>query len=386
MSERPGYLPALAGLRFIAALHVVLFHVRDLYFANAPQPLLLVLGRGPFAVLLFFVLSGFVLGHIYLPSARNPRISWRTFWIARFARLYPVYLLSLGLALPFFIATLLRHTDPAVAGSRALGGILVIPMLQSWLPETANLWNSPAWSLSVEAFFYALFPFIAAATAGLSPRRLGVVLTCCLILPVLTHVASGLVWPSVPLGQFGNNLTATNPLIHLPIFCVGVLVARLYRDRAARASASPAWSVVAILAAALSTLLVITHPNALNRLGGGAIVPLFGILVYSLACGGRGLAWVLSLPPIVFLGEASYALYLLHVPVYEVVTALITRLAPPGLDDHQPIFLGIYLLACIAAATAIHVVVERPARRYIVRALGQRGRTQYVQMHERVAY
>lgn len=386
MSDRPAYLPALAGLRFIAALHVVLFHVRDLYFANAPEPVLLVLGRGPFAVLLFFVLSGFVLGHIYLPSPTKPCISRRAFWVARFARLYPVYLLSLGVALPFFVATLLRHTDPAVAGSRALGGILVIPMLQSWFPETARLWNSPAWSLSVEAFFYALFPFIAAAIAALSTRARWALLTLCLILPVATHVACGLVWPSEPLGQFGNDLIGSNPLVHLPIFCVGVLIARLYRDRAGRASASPVWPLAAILAAALSTLLVITRPNMLDQLGAGVMVPLFALLIYSLACDGRGLGWLLSLRPMVFLGEASYALYLLHVPVYSIVNALVIRLAPAGVDDRQRAFLGIYLVSCIAAAAAAHLFVEGPARRYLVGTFGQPGRTPYVHLHERVAY
>src|SRR6476661_1182191 len=92
-------LPALTGVRFFAAFYVVLFHFTLWYFAAAPQWVRNIVSSGYVGVDLFFVLSGFVLTYTYLvPGASHvPR---REFWVARIARIYPMYLVALALALP----------------------------------------------------------------------------------------------------------------------------------------------------------------------------------------------------------------------------------------------------------------------------------------------
>src|SRR5579863_1305776 len=94
---------ALTGLRFFAALHVVFYHYA---VGLLPYPLSSVAKNGYVAVGLFFVLSGFVLAYNY---ADRP-MDIRTFWTARFARIYPAYLLAFVLIAPA-VCVRLVHTD-----------------------------------------------------------------------------------------------------------------------------------------------------------------------------------------------------------------------------------------------------------------------------------
>ncbi|NOK14937.1 acyltransferase family protein, partial [Corallococcus exercitus] len=177
-APRPS-LPALTGLRFFAALHVVAFHVTPR--EGRPGWLGALLDNGPASVTLFFILSGFVLAQAYLGSASPGPVSRRAFWVARLARIYPVYLLGLVLeAPPFFLAVLRQEngwTLPAL--QRLLGvGAAVTSLTQAWIPPAACAWNCPGWSLSAEAFFYLLFPVLAGPLVRLGAKGLGWAAVC----------------------------------------------------------------------------------------------------------------------------------------------------------------------------------------------------------------
>src|SRR4051812_44149081 len=138
---------------------------------------------GSTGVTCFFVLSGFIL--VYTYGGEHLRLGH--FWQARFARIYPAYLLVLLLTAPFFF------TDPAnmpfyewSKHHLAAASILAVAMLQAWVPRAALTWNPVCWSLSVEAFFYLLFPFILLRSKALTRAQLlvGIVLLCSLSLLV----------------------------------------------------------------------------------------------------------------------------------------------------------------------------------------------------------
>jgi peptidoglycan/LPS O-acetylase OafA/YrhL len=164
-------LKALTALRFFAALHVVLFHTR----------IVGILPAGPwwyenFAVVgyigvnLFFVLSGFILVYTYAGTSVSPR----RFWQARFARTYPTYLLSLLVSAPFFFFAV-RHLEiPFLAWSKQhlAACVLTINLLQSWFPQAALTWSAVCWSLSVEAFFYLVFPILLVWSKEFMTRNL----------------------------------------------------------------------------------------------------------------------------------------------------------------------------------------------------------------------
>src|ERR1700747_3770579 len=147
-------LHSITSLRFFAALHVVLFHMRVIgILSGGPWWYQNFASIGYVGVNFFFVLSGFILVYTY----EGPELNARNFWWARFARIYPAYLLSLIVAAPFFLFAL-RHLDlPFYAWTKQhtfWACTLTLSLLQAWAPEAALTWNSVCWSLSVEAFFY----------------------------------------------------------------------------------------------------------------------------------------------------------------------------------------------------------------------------------------
>src|SRR5258708_3693928 len=177
-STRPR-LVALTTLRFFAALHVVLFHMKVIgILAGGPWWYQNFAGIGYVGVNFFFVLSGFILVYTYA----GPPLNARLFWQARFARVYPAYVLSLIVAAPFFFFAL-RHLDlPFFAWSKvhfAAACILTVVLLQAWVPQAALTWNSVCWSLSVEAFFYSVFPLLLRWYKSLSPRKIQLCLIDC---------------------------------------------------------------------------------------------------------------------------------------------------------------------------------------------------------------
>src|SRR5579871_6227282 len=149
----------LTSLRFFAALWVVFFHTLILAFGPRVTNVSTVSGRilllGYISVSFFFTLSGYILAVTYLPR----RVSMERFWWARFVRVYPLFFVTLILSCPpFFIGEVKRlgtHAATYKMLDKLPGNLL---MVQAWMPSLVKI-DFPNWSLSVEAFFYLLFPF-----------------------------------------------------------------------------------------------------------------------------------------------------------------------------------------------------------------------------------
>jgi peptidoglycan/LPS O-acetylase OafA/YrhL len=367
-------LKPLTGLRFVAALHVVLVHLAVVgHLGTLPAALTEIVSRGYMAVPLFFVLSGFVLTYTYAPTGSGTDLNRRAFWAARFARIYPVYALSLLLAIPTYF------TKEALSQPLATLGVAVpvLTMLQGWFPSIPQAWLSPAWSLSSEAFFYLLFPFAIPLIARLTQQKL----VASLALLWLASVAA----PIVHLVVFPNGAGETNttswlwamaiyfgPVPHLPEFLTGIVLGRLFLGRPARQTGDHRLAVtLAAAGAALGAVGYILAAYAGGELPRllthtGAFLPIYALLVYSLAWGGGPIGRFLATGPMLLLGEASYGLYLLHFPVFWWTEHLIRRL--PVADA---IFATGWLFPLIEAGVAIATSVivfltfERPARRLL---------------------
>src|SRR5688572_17859609 len=191
-------IASLTGIRFFAAIHVVFFH----YAPGLPHYLGNVVQNGYLAVGLFFVLSGFVLTYNY----GDRKIEPRRFWLARFARIYPAYLLGFLLIAPAVIVRL--QGDPV---KLAASGVAAAALLQGWIPGLALVWNGPGWSLSVEAFFYLLFPLMLPVLARLSTRGLWLAGGACCLLAALA----------------GERFMYV-PLFRLPEFGLGIAMGLLF--------------------------------------------------------------------------------------------------------------------------------------------------------------
>jgi|HubBroStandDraft_6_1064221.scaffolds.fasta_scaffold97944_2 peptidoglycan/LPS O-acetylase OafA/YrhL len=303
-------LPALTGIRFFAAFYVVLFHglpwLRQKF--TLPRALETFLANGYLAVTLFFVLSGFILAYTY-EGQINSKTKRLHFWEARFARIYPVYLLSLILAFWFERGLSL--------GTR----IAVLGMVQAWNPRTPQLtgaWNYPAWTLSVEAFFYLCFPFLLPSMSRRSIRTLFWMMACLLMVCIVVHT------PVLGLGDLNGSSLFINivplPLLRIPEFLLGMVIGlRLLRAEAADRNAG---SSLRTYLALLSALLILSLP--LGPWVSLVTVP-FAVLVYELAIGETALARVLSTRLMVLLGSASYAVYLLQFPVRSWTRVIFSR-------------------------------------------------------------
>jgi len=153
------HLDALTSLRFFAALYVLMFHYTSISGSIFEGQ---VVRMGYTGVTFFFVLSGFILAHNYHQvDFAKPGAIFR-YVLARFSRIYPVYLLSLLAGMPFLLVSFGKVTS-GVTTTMAASSLLVAPFgLQAWFPGTACSLNCPSWSISVEAFFYLMLPFLLA--------------------------------------------------------------------------------------------------------------------------------------------------------------------------------------------------------------------------------
>ncbi len=335
--KAPAHFPALTGLRFVLALWVIFHHLTgpgqmlEPAALALPYALYALIRGGYLAVTTFFVLSGFVLARSYALVRWNPR-SLLSYGAGRIARVYPVYLLSLAVMVPFIVADRTAGKGAYVAAHVAL--------LQGWLGPLPVNWNTPAWSLSCEMFFYFSFPLIA--TLLLRAQWRGTV-AAAVTAVVLTRV----MWAAGVSDQI-------KPLIHLSDFLMGVAASRAFDLLRANGRAiHGAWLYLPALtiSAALIAWPALLPPRVdLNT----ALRPLNAAMLVGFAFGGGFAARTLSTPLAVYLGKASYAMYILHVPLLWWYLRWSRE------------FSGIvYVGGVIAISAIVYRAVEEPANRFL---------------------
>jgi peptidoglycan/LPS O-acetylase OafA/YrhL len=346
-------LPALTGLRGVAAL---LVFVRHIYTdVESAVPAVAVLGDVGYAgVTFFFILSGYVLAWSTGSSTDSQ------FWWRRFARVYPLYFVAvwiwLGLAWRY-----------GLFGEFGSNGISILPsllLLQAWVPDQSIYfgWGGAVlWSLSCEAFFYLAFPFVYRRLAGRdNAARMRVALA--------VVVPTGLVGVLASFAGSRYDLAAyANPGLRIGEFVLGVALGLMAREglrgtpgrRRLLAVGTTGW-----IAAALALGSDHGHRQGLIDT---MLIPPFATIIFLVGtreADGRPVRLVGSRPAVYF-GEISYAFYLIH-PValtigvrlgwFDVLTAPEAALA---------MLAGLALSTALAAV--LHHLVERPARRLLMR-------------------
>jgi len=300
------YLPALTGLRFALAFWVILHHIcgrgmlLEGWAGTLPGPVLALIRGGYFAVQTFFILSGFVLTRTYANTSWN-RQSLSRFAVARFARVYPVYFLSLILLSPFIIEMLLQPVWTGAQRANLLANYTFV--LQGWTGALGVGWNTPAWSLSCEFVFYLCFPALFMLMRNVRWPGISCAMLVSIVTPILLDHA-GVPWK-------------WKPIYHLSDFLAGIAAARIF----ALMTASRSWLKrgywLYIPALLLGGWLII-HPNITD----GTFVdlntylrPVNVALLVGFALSGGMLARALSTQVVNFLGKASYSMYVLHIPI-----------------------------------------------------------------------
>jgi peptidoglycan/LPS O-acetylase OafA/YrhL len=360
--RKPDRLNALTGLRCFAAINIVFFHFSNPNWFGWLAP---VVDAGFVSVSYFILLSGFVLGYNYNARARAGQLDRARFWKARFTRIYPIYLLSLLLSL----GTLGKEYGSHTHGMFWAGIVLTPLLLQGWIPAISTFLNTPAWTMSAEAFYYAIFPWLA---RWKRPERIKPYLWKMAGVWMLGLVPGALYIAFNPDGiahpdrwSYGPWLWALKytPYAHVASFIFGVMLAEL-DELIARESRLRLWLGLGGFAGIYGLLtLGPLMPYAIMH--DGLLMPLFGCVVLGLA-GKNPLASLLGIRPLVFVGEASYCLYLLHFNLWNIVHGShildwlhLTRFDP---------WLSYALLIAMAVAT-LHLV-EKPAQRQLRKWMG----------------
>jgi peptidoglycan/LPS O-acetylase OafA/YrhL len=401
-------VPALTGLRFVAAFSVLLAHGLSATVANNEPPrgaVLWLMEASGFGMTLFFVLSGFVIHYNYasLVTAGGLRGVVAFLW-ARFARLYPLFLLMMlvyVLVSQRHVAYWTGHPEQINSIFQALPYFLL--SIQSWIYKVIDGdWlidairggSPPTWSISTEWFFYFAYPFIAwLVLRARSPAV--VVIVAGLWCVAWTALSTGLydrtpqidAWAVARFGavaaiqeeqtSFVRWLLYVSPYLRIGEFILGVIAAQLYvalRGRkitpgenavggAVFLAAAASVPLIVYLEAAPDVAITIFRKMAMNF----ALAPSVALLVFCAARYRSVASRLLTSRPAIALGEASYSIYLVHSIV------LISAVKLSGGAVHGVAYHVVELVVLMAIVVAISLLLyayyEAPARGW----LRQRG-------------
>ena len=289
---------------------VVFSHLR--FLATSESPVLSslyesVFYEGYIGVTFFFILSGFILSFSYTSRIKNNEITLIDYIIARFARIYPLHILTLIFALPLVFYGVYKNTDSLLT---------LIPnifLVQSFIPLEEYFFsgNAPSWSLSNEMFFYLLFPFLLFRNSVF-----------------LVTISLAIVLFQVTVAQLGlstgkqHHLIYIFPITRLLDFMVGILLFRVYchfkdKDLSINPDIFQLFSIVLLIVA------ITMKDNILQayRYDLYYILPM-SLLIFSFAYSEGKISSFLSTKVFILLGEASFSLYLIHQLVIRYISAV----------------------------------------------------------------
>jgi peptidoglycan/LPS O-acetylase OafA/YrhL len=334
-------LAPLTSLRFFAAILVIFFHNPGVFYNLFVEKLgfysgFLVVHHGYAMVAFFFVLSGFILAYNYHGHQFTHKHEVFRFYAARIARIYPAYILSIIIGLPFLISYVFHNAYTQFEWIKAVTVFpLSLVMLQSWAPfwldSFANI-NPPGWSLSVELFLYLLFPGLLFLVRNLKTGHL------LLLLPMLALIGMGSAlffeWKyfdkvifmsslqtlEIPAGGISwMSLTNTLPIIHVPQFLIGVVGGIYFVRYNALLTLAAKWLIWPVVLFIL-WVYASDHFSSRSMQTGLMAIPYLLLIILSVTNTGV-FSKILSLPLFVRLGEISYCVYIFAFPVEYYFTA-----------------------------------------------------------------
>lgn len=341
---------SLTGLRGVASLYVVLFHIGPYGFA-ATLPGRFI-GHGYIAVDLFFVLSGFVMAMTHHQVGHDGLFrGFADFMARRAARILPLHLSLLGVC----TALIIGFGFGTMPGWR--DEIANILLIQSWGLTPYGSVNPPSWSISTEWAVYLTFPILTFLC--LRSHKITIILVACgafLLLGAIELLPGQL---THPVGAAGP-LNIWSPSTPAPIlrclaeFSLGLLTWRLWHEASPRSIQT--WR--RLCPAYFAILLVIMTVTPWDMV----IVAMFPLLILGLASDTGLVARWLSYQPIHRLGVISYSIYLVHYPVLWIGQEIvhIEGFGPRGFNTVA----ALVLCSAVGLAHITYKTIEKPAQRW----------------------
>jgi peptidoglycan/LPS O-acetylase OafA/YrhL len=364
--DRPAtVIHPLTSLRFFAALGVFLHHLAPAWSGSpvaTSTTLQAVLFEGSAGVSFFFLLSGFILAHNY--SDRFRGLTWaaaKDFYVARFARIYPLHLLTFAASLPLVVGFVSAHPARGVRF-----GVANLALVHAFVPnaECYRCFNAVSWSLSVEAFLYACFPTMAWTIGRFGWQRAKtaavVAATVCLLMAVVSWTGLHSPHPRWAAGIF--------PIPRLLDFLLGALLCFIWRGLRetglGRCSVATG-TVVEVGALGLLVGFVCAAPLVPMEMRCAGYYPAaMAVVILAFALRRGLLSKGISRPALCYLGDISFAFYMTHMLVF---AYLVPFRFLQGFGAAAPVAGALYwLLGSLVVSAICHKGFERPARTWIV--------------------
>ena len=352
----------LDGIRGVAALLIVLFHTAD-YFGQVYFP------ESYLAVDLFFVLSGFVIAKAYSQRLADG-LSASRFMRLRLIRLYPLYALATVLGIVSFSASVLAGKNAAhwsISDLMINSGLAILLLPSPFTPQLYAI-NAPSWSLFFELIANALYAVLH-RFLNTSILLLTIAISAIALLACAAHFGS------LNVGYRWTHAVGGIPRV-LYSFCMGLLIARLsgvqgsvqsndapLRDVSRRVLADFKLPSSILLLLTLLTLSVTPTDAIRPWYDLGAVLILFPMIVV-LAARSEPRSFILK-KICVFLGAISYAIYVLHVPIFILVTIASKKLGLHDLADFAPFSGVLLLLVLVCFARIADRVYDQAMRRWL---------------------
>lgn len=327
--------------RFIAAIAIVISHFNKDMFLYKIDYISNIFLNANVGVSYFFILSGFIMIVAY---NKKEKIGYIDYYKNRFARIFPLYVLGLVL---YLVTKYANFSIPAT--------IVYLLGLQSWIPGKVMILNFPGWSISVEFLFYLIFPVLYNYFYSRKNKSIWIV---AILLWVVTQVFSHL-YKASPyyegLHTKSQQFLYYFPLMHVNEFLVGNLAGIFFINNFKQKN----YDIPIILIFLAILLALIFVPLFYHN---GLMAVLFIPLIILISWNNGFLTKVLSLKPLEYLGEASYAIYITHIPVLYILREVILWKWKTMDTDGK---FWIYMAVLIPVSMLFYQFIEKPMRNYI---------------------
>lgn len=363
------YFHSIDGLRLIASVNIVLFHLQGiggLYELRGKPAWLFILLKGPaFHASLFFILAGFIFTIKYAAHAKT--FSTMTLVKNRFKDLYPLHALTIFAMVPFVIFPWIQGHGPAYS-KLILSSLLHLSLTWSFFPLHTYTLNTPSWALSAFFLCYLLFGPTLRLIVRIKNTRMALIALLATIIP-------SILW-SILYAYFGQEGNYRFFHMFAPVrffeFALGMCLARLYTlnnpvqkppPSKARLLTNDGLIVLCVGLIFLSLKAGQTYGGVVHWVSYHVVMlPLYATLLYRFAHGYGAIAKLFSIPVVQELGKSSFYPYLLHIPLISWICWILEHNFGYRRFLHSPVNILFFLVILYGSGYALRQLDPRRRR------------------------
>ncbi len=355
-STNPIYL-----LRFIAAFLILIYHFfpsplqKQYHFRNLDE-----------AVNFFFFISGFVMvvsNASFFSGKKAPEsFNKANYWVKRFAKIYPSYFLA------FFLVVLFNYTVKCIYPSIPQRSVFEIFGIQRWLYGGSI--NFPAWTISIEFFFYMIFPFTVTWLANTSIKKVAALVITVFIFSLIITTTIGLFFVNRQYSKSANMVIGTfyrHPIFEYAIFLLGNFCGVCFVRNISFGITKNILHVILVitsLGVISGVIFLLPAPNPL--IAAGILAPVYFVFITSICRLQGGFEKMLSNKLFIFLGNISFGIYIFQIPVMLFYDHF------KGNDNAQLAFETVfdflkYTFWLITFCCVIYILYEAPLKNFILK-------------------